>query len=128
MGAVEERQEKRVEAPTPAPPRVIYRHYRLGAGRVTLAGMLYADGEASFNVAFCSPKDQFTRARGRAIAGGRWQRRGGVIRFNDNAGWSRQLYAEMLCYCASLSGSLNGLRGVPRWAAKAAAVELAKLP
>lgn len=56
------------------PPR--FRHYNLGPGQVTVAvtSVPVGSGEQSevyFGLAYCSPKDQFRKAKGRLIAEGR---------------------------------------------------------
>lgn len=53
--------------------RVAFNHMALGAGRVTFAYEV-VDGEAIVGAAFCSPKDQFSRRKGRLIATGRMMR------------------------------------------------------
>ncbi len=47
-----------------------YEHLFVGGGRVTLAMMLN-DTTIDVGISFCSPKDQFTRSKGRKIAKGR---------------------------------------------------------
>lgn len=48
-----------------------YEHLFVGKGRVTLAVLRDGKGGVKVGISFCSPKDQFARARGRKIALGR---------------------------------------------------------
>lgn len=52
---------------------VYYQHFRLGRGHCTFAAQYTENSFPAVRVAvaFCSPKDQFSRKRGRAIATGR---------------------------------------------------------
>lgn len=45
-----------------------FTHLHLGNGRVTLAIRELPDGEVSVGIAWCSPRDQFSRAMGRETA------------------------------------------------------------
>jgi len=49
---------------------ISFMHFELGGGRVT-AAVEVADGAAKVGLAFCSPRDQFERRKGRLISEGR---------------------------------------------------------
>ena len=50
---------------------IYYEHIPLGGGRATVAIRLVDESTVNVGLALCSPKDQFSRRRGRIIAGGR---------------------------------------------------------
>jgi len=96
-----------------------YEHLFVGKGRVTLA--IVVDGETvKVGMAFCSPKDQFVKIRGRQIARGRalagsfnsfeFKSVGGLV---EN---KRQAFDEFMTISSNNDGS------IPCWAVKSIAV------
>jgi hypothetical protein len=111
--------------------RIHYMHIELGSrgGKATLAFTCHKEGEqeiATVGIAFCSPRDQFNKAKGRQIASARLLHGRdtklriccvvrGPDRFRDDIRWN------FLNLMASSDAKANH---VPRWARKGSAAEI----
>lgn len=67
-----------------------FAHYKLGKGRVTLS-IRVTDGNVKVGMAFCSPKDQFNKERGRNIALARRDAVRQISKFTE----SKQTYTKV---------------------------------
>lgn len=99
---------------------IAYMHFKLGKGRVTAA--IEVEGQtASVGLAFCSPKDQFERRRGRLIAGGRLK--AGVVFMvwiPPDQRLKKQIYKVLL------PAFTHKFADVPSWVRYGAKIELEK--
>jgi hypothetical protein len=103
-----------------------YMHLHVGMGRVTLAlrhKLCAAKGdEVEVGVAFCSPKDQFNKARGRNIARGRLEQAGNqtmAFQSNGEEPLKRQLYDiffALMTQTPNKNQTVMHSVDIPRWA------------
>lgn len=95
-------------------PFVTYIHDYIGNGRFTLA-IKVNEGKVNVGVAFCAPKDQFTRKRGRTIAMGRIEKESAYcFSFTRNEDPLKKQAWDMFVYF--MENDSMGL--VPRWATR----------
>src|ERR1700687_2633301 len=92
-----------------------YSHLLVGKGKVTLAAKFFDSNWVEVGVAFCSPKDQFNRKKGRLIATGRREiaMTGTALSFcftrNENVGVNEEIRRSFSNWIAT-SGVLQGSR------------------
>ena len=94
--------------------RFYYKHLENG-GVITAAAVRDEQGYQHLGLAFCSPKDQFTKARARQISLGRANKNPILVK-KGNATVEMKLLIEGLSGLKMVDRAIHGKSIVPNWA------------